>query len=65
VRDVQLNKQNREGSNAIIKKGFVWQAKYQMCSTDLNILQQRLREFAEARDWDQFHSPKNLSINYA
>jgi dCTP diphosphatase len=22
----------------------------------------RLREFAEERDWDQFHSPKNLSM---
>jgi len=22
----------------------------------------RLRDFAEARDWDQFHSPKNLSM---
>ncbi len=33
-----------------------------MSSTDLNILKQRLREFAEARDWDQFHSPKNLSM---
>ena len=25
-------------------------------------LQQRLREFANARDWDQFHSPKNLAM---
>ena len=25
-------------------------------------LQQRLREFAAARDWDQFHSPKNLAM---
>ena len=25
-------------------------------------LKQRLRDFAEARDWDQFHSPKNLSM---
>ena len=25
-------------------------------------LQQRLREFASARDWDQFHSPKNLAM---
>ena len=33
-----------------------------MSSTDLNTLKQRLREFAEARDWDQFHSPKNLSM---
>ncbi|MDX2504833.1 MAG: nucleotide pyrophosphohydrolase [Gammaproteobacteria bacterium] len=33
-----------------------------MSSTDLNTLKQRLRNFAQARDWDQFHSPKNLSM---
>lgn len=33
-----------------------------MSSTDLIILKQRLREFADARDWDQFHSPKNLAM---
>ena len=35
---------------------------HQMSSSDLNTLKQRLREFAEARDWDHFHSPKNLSM---
>jgi dCTP diphosphatase len=25
-------------------------------------VQHRLREFAAARDWDQFHSPKNLAM---
>ena len=25
-------------------------------------LRKRLRQFAKARDWDQFHSPKNLSM---
>ena len=25
-------------------------------------LQNRLREFARERDWDQFHTPKNLSM---
>lgn len=29
--------------------------------TDLNKLNQALREFAKARDWEQFHSPKNLA----
>jgi dCTP diphosphatase len=28
----------------------------------LDELRQRLREFARARDWEQFHSPKNLSM---
>jgi NTP pyrophosphatase (non-canonical NTP hydrolase) len=28
----------------------------------LNEIKLRLREFAKARDWDQFHSPKNLSM---
>ena len=31
-------------------------------SNPLELLQQRLREFARERDWDQFHSPKNLSM---
>ena len=30
--------------------------------TDIPKLQERLREFAEQRDWKQFHSPKNLSM---
>ena len=33
--------------------------------TDLEALRARLREFTEARDWDQFHSPKNLSMALA
>ncbi|MEW6586086.1 MAG: nucleotide pyrophosphohydrolase [Nitrospirota bacterium] len=28
----------------------------------LELLKGRLREFAGERDWDQFHSPKNLSM---
>ena len=33
-----------------------------MSNIDLNALKQRIREFADARDWNQFHSPKNLSM---
>ncbi|MCW9046949.1 MAG: nucleotide pyrophosphohydrolase [Gammaproteobacteria bacterium] len=33
-----------------------------MSSEGINELKLRLRDFAEARDWDQFHSPKNLSM---
>jgi dCTP diphosphatase len=29
---------------------------------ELDQLKTRLRQFAEERDWDQFHSPKNLSM---
>ncbi|MGB4246962.1 MAG: nucleotide pyrophosphohydrolase [Pseudohongiellaceae bacterium] len=29
---------------------------------DLEEVRQRLQAFAEARDWDKFHSPKNLSM---
>jgi NTP pyrophosphatase (non-canonical NTP hydrolase) len=29
---------------------------------DLDDLRDRLRAFAEARDWDRFHSPKNLAM---
>lgn len=31
-------------------------------SDSLEALRRRLAEFAEARDWEQFHSPKNLSM---
>jgi NTP pyrophosphatase (non-canonical NTP hydrolase) len=31
-------------------------------SESLRALQQRLAAFAAARDWDQFHSPKNLAM---
>ena len=27
---------------------------------DVDELQQRLREFSDARDWEKYHSPKNL-----
>lgn len=30
--------------------------------SDLLMLRDKLRAFAEERDWDQFHSPKNLSM---
>jgi len=33
-----------------------------MEETDLNKLKLRLREFADSRDWNQFHSPKNLCM---
>ena len=29
---------------------------------ELESLREQLREFAAARDWDQFHSPKNLAM---
>jgi len=31
----------------------------------LTILTQRLRDFAAARDWERFHSPKNLAMALA
>ena len=33
-----------------------------MSSIDLITLKQRLREFADERDWNQFHSPKNIAM---
>ena len=33
-----------------------------MQGSELQVLQQRLAAFAAARDWDQFHSPKNLAM---
>jgi len=29
---------------------------------NINSIIQRIRDIAEARDWDQFHSPKNLTM---
>ena len=31
----------------------------------VEVLQNELREFAAARDWEQFHSPKNLAMALA
>jgi dCTP diphosphatase len=31
--------------------------------TDLEELREKLRKFAAERDWDQFHSPKNLAMS--
>jgi NTP pyrophosphatase (non-canonical NTP hydrolase) len=33
-----------------------------MSMKDFDELKNRLRQFANERDWDQFHSPKNLSM---
>jgi NTP pyrophosphatase (non-canonical NTP hydrolase) len=33
-----------------------------MSEDRLHLLQQKLAEFAKERDWQQFHSPKNLSM---
>lgn len=33
-----------------------------MTKESVEDLRQRLAEFAQVRDWDQFHSPKNLSM---
>lgn len=32
---------------------------------DITRIQQELREFADAREWERFHSPKNLAIALA
>lgn len=36
--------------------------KKSMKNTELNQLQNDLAEFASERDWDKFHSPKNLAM---
>lgn len=33
-----------------------------MSQNDLDILKNHLREFSDTRDWNQFHSPKNLCM---
>jgi dCTP diphosphatase len=39
--------------------------KENLVAHDLPALQAAIREFARERDWDQFHSPKNLSAALA
>ncbi len=36
-----------------------------MAALDVDALQRALREFARERDWDQFHTPKNLVMALA
>ena len=36
-----------------------------MAALDVDSLQQRPRAFANARDWERFHSPKNLAMAVA
>ncbi len=36
-----------------------------MAALDVDGLQHRLRAFADARDWERFHSPKNLAMAVA
>ena len=31
-------------------------------SSDLLVLRELVRQFAEERDWQQFHTPKNLAM---
>jgi dCTP diphosphatase len=33
-----------------------------MANSDLDTLKQLMRDFADTRDWNQFHSPKNLAM---
>ena len=33
-----------------------------MSNNELETLKHRLREFADTRDWNQFHSPKNICM---
>ena len=39
----------------------VWASTMTRMNNDLQSLTQSLRDFAKARDWEQFHSPKNLA----
>ena len=45
-----------------IKTSIIIQQAVPMKTPSLPDLQQQLREFARERDWEQFHSPKNLSM---
>jgi NTP pyrophosphatase (non-canonical NTP hydrolase) len=39
--------------------------KYDVRTMDIDTLQQKLSDFAAERDWDRFHSPKNLAMALA
>ena len=34
-----------------------------MASLDIESMRQKIREIAKERDWDQYHTPKNLAIS--
>ncbi len=36
-----------------------------MAGLDVSDLQRRLRDFADVRDWERFHNPKNLAMAVA
>ncbi|MBN1265421.1 MAG: nucleotide pyrophosphohydrolase [Anaerolineales bacterium] len=36
-----------------------------MTDDKLNLIMEQLREFRDARDWEQYHSPKNLAFSIA
>lgn len=36
-----------------------------MRKDNIKIIQQKVKKFVKARDWEQFHSPKNLSMSLA
>ncbi len=33
-----------------------------MANSEFEVLQEEIRAFAQARDWEQFHTPKNLAM---
>ncbi len=64
--NIDYNHQERyKYINFLFKKNILFKDEshnHSMKKPDLNNLKRRLREFARKRDWDQFHSPKNLSM---
>lgn len=42
--------------------GFLFLGGYVNLDMDINKIKSDLRKFAEERDWEQFHSPKNLAM---
>ena len=41
--------------------GNLWLVKPRIMNTEINKIREAVRKFADERDWDQFHSPKNLA----
>jgi dCTP diphosphatase len=57
-----IDKERTDNQNRAMPRGSAPNRRPTDPSDDLSSLKVALRRFASERDWDQFHSPKNLAI---
>lgn len=53
---------NSSANILIIRENAIFITLFKITMDDLKQVAIRLRQFADERDWDQYHSPKNLSM---